>query len=122
MKTDATLRANDIKAGARGGTLEIDTFVKTQDDTCVIVHSDDKGMTIHGSENATNKIHISYSAKDEHYDVCDAFGNKMNLQGEVGDCLFEALGHKMGKSTANVRTEVATKLIEDPLSSAESKI
>ena len=107
--------------GSWGGTLEIDTFVKTQDDTCVVVHYENGDLIFHGSETAANKIHLHYSAENMHYDACDGMGNRMNLQSTQGDCLFEALGVATGKSAAEVRTEVATVLGENPISSAECK-
>ena len=115
---DAKARAYDVEHGALGGFLEIDAFVLGADDTAVFVHEDNGHVTVHGSSNAKNQIHLRYSYHEMHYDLIEASGNIIPVQSNPGDCLFDSLGAAVGESGFEIRTKVASTLREQPIDSA----
>ena len=113
IRTDARKRAEQVKSGAKGGSVEIEAYARANDKR-VTVHHEDGKVSHYGSKSAQSEVHVSYDTRNEHYSPADASGTKLasSASSKPGECLFEALAP--GRDPAKVRQETAKFMSEHP--------
>lgn len=124
VKAKIRERAEQVKKGAVGGSMEIEMYAR-ENKKRVIVHHDNGKTTTYGSKSATaGETHLHYSAEKQHYSPADTQGKRIPTKSSpsTSDCLFQALAHQSGDDPAALRQKLATTMHEKPLKLTKTTI
>ena len=110
-------RAQQVKRGAWGGSMEAEAY-GSKHNKCVVIHHEDGSTTVHGRKKAADEVHLHYSTTEQHYTPANADGKRISKDlpaSKQGDCFFKAIAYSTGDDPRALRETISGTMQDKPL-------